>query len=77
MMAHPVCLRMCTEELYIVSEKWWRRFLLSQEKALSTQKIPLDTRTERTSISSGSTITNVNLEPREETGRREQRHAAG
>lgn len=75
----PVVLRLCYwptcgDEMQVVSQRWWDRFLLSQAIAL---KIPLDTGTGRTSISHGSTITNVNLEPREETGRRGSQNAAG
>lgn len=70
-MAHPVCLRLCTEELYIVSEHWWRRFLLSQEKAMSSQKIALDKPpVESTSINvPRGTKRNGTLE-QETTGRR-------
>lgn len=33
-----VQLRLCTEELYIVSEEWWRRFLFSQAIALNDRR---------------------------------------
>lgn len=70
----PVHLRLCTNELKIVSEDWWYRFLESQTK---TQKVSIDNRTGRTSISRRGSSTDVNMESREETGRREQRHTAG
>lgn len=66
-MAHPVCLRLCTEELYIVSEHWWRRFLLSQERAMADDKKGL-TVPVRLDVKSPhrSTGTNEHLEPRKE-----------
>jgi hypothetical protein len=39
MMRHePIYLRLCTDEPIVVSEGWWRRFLLSQAKALGDTK---------------------------------------
>lgn len=39
MKAHPpVLLRLCTDELEIVSYAWWEKFLLSYEKSLAKQK---------------------------------------
>lgn len=56
-----------TDEVCIVSEHWWRRFLLSQEKALANVKYSL-TRTSTDGLTSGprGNGTDVNLEPREE-----------
>jgi hypothetical protein len=34
----PVLLRLCTDELEIVSYAWWEKFLLSYEKSLAKQK---------------------------------------
>jgi len=78
MKTQPVILRLCewpscTDEMRVVSQRWWDRFLLSQAIAL---KIPVDSHpSPRTSISCRGTERNGTLE--QEAGRRGQQHAAG
>lgn len=56
----PVYLRLCTDELRIVSLDWWERFLSSQERATAPLKIKLDSNQVSTSINGqrGSSTTN-------------------
>ena len=79
MKTQPVILRLCewpscAEDMRVVSQRWWDRFLLSQAIAL---KIPVDKKSPvRTSIAGRGSSTDVTLESRREEGRREQ-HASG
>jgi hypothetical protein len=46
-----ITLRLVTGDVIVVTERWWRKFLLSQEQAFAAQKKPL-TSTRTTGVDS-------------------------
>lgn len=73
-MTGPVYLRLCTNELMIVSVDWWERFLRSQDRMLGKQgkKIVDNLPIIGTSISVEDTSTE-NVRTIQESGREEGR----
>ena len=76
--ATAVYLRLCTNELLIVSDRWWQKFLLSQAKALGSRKKELDIkRGEKSTITSvsGTGTENANGDFHQKVERGERRVA--
>lgn len=69
MVPGPVYLRLCTDELKIVSWHWWDKFLLSQEKAIGGVKKDL-TQSTSTGVSLDSRGTGTHGNVQQEIGRR-------